>query len=206
MNAVFYRIEKITACISRIKIEELMNIISTPLNGVMIIEPRVFHDVRGYFFESFNDKNFKKYINSDVSFKQDNQSRSSRGVLRGLHYQDAPFEQGKLVRCVSGEVFDVAVDIRKESPTYGEWFGVILSGENNKQLWIPPGFAHGFLTLSEYAEFLYKTTEYYSPDHERCIKWDDADLKIEWPIMEYIISDKDQCGSTFSSLSTKEGV
>ncbi|HAT4085753.1 TPA: dTDP-4-dehydrorhamnose 3,5-epimerase, partial [Citrobacter freundii] len=155
---------------------------------------------------SYNDKEFKKYISSDVSFKQDNQSKSSKGVLRGLHYQEAPFEQGKLVRCVSGEVFDVAVDIRTESPTYGEWFGVVLSGENNKQLWIPPGFAHGFLTLSEHAEFLYKTTEYYSPDHERCIKWDDVDLKIEWPSMDYIISEKDQRGSTFSSLNTKEGV
>lgn len=183
-----------------------MNIINTPLSGVMVIEPRVFHDERGYFFESYNDKEFKKYISSDVSFKQDNQSKSSKGVLRGLHYQEAPFEQGKLVRCVSGEVFDVAVDIRTESPTYGEWFGVVLSGENNKQLWIPPGFAHGFLTLSEHAEFLYKTTEYYSPDHERCIKWDDVDLKIEWPSMEYIISEKDQRGSTFSSLNTKEGV
>ncbi|CAD5354665.1 TPA: dTDP-4-dehydrorhamnose 3,5-epimerase [Citrobacter freundii] len=183
-----------------------MNIINTPLSGVMVIEPRVFHDERGYFFESYNDKEFKKYISSDVSFKQDNQSKSSKGVLRGLHYQEAPFEQGKLVRCVSGEVFDVAVDIRTESPTYGEWFGVVLSGENNKQLWIPPGFAHGFLTLSEHAEFLYKTTEYYSPDHERCIKWDDVDLKIEWPSMDYIISEKDQRGSTFSSLNTKEGV
>lgn len=183
-----------------------MNIINTPLSGVMVIEPRVFHDERGYFFESYNDKEFKKYISSDVSFKQDNQSKSSKGVLRGLHYQEAPFEQGKLVRCVSGEVFDVAVDIRTESPTYGEWFGVVLSGENNKQLWSPPGFAHGFLTLSEHAEFLYKTTEYYSPDHERCIKWDDVDLKIEWPSMDYIISEKDQRGSTFSSLNTKEGV
>jgi dTDP-4-dehydrorhamnose 3,5-epimerase len=178
-----------------------MKITNTSLSGVMIIEPRVFHDERGYFFESFNEQNFRKNISSDISFKQDNQSRSVKGVLRGLHYQETPFAQGKLVRCVSGEVFDVAVDIRKESFTYGQWIGVVLSGDNNKQLWIPPGFAHGFLTLSEHAEFLYKTTDYYSPNHERCIKWNDGDLNIEWPAMEYIISEKDQHGSTFSSLS-----
>lgn len=120
-----------------------------------------------------------------------------------MHYQEAPFAQGKLVRCVTGQVFDVAVDIRKESPTYGQWVGVILSEENKKQLWIPAGFAHGFLTLSEHAEFLYKTTDYYSPAHERCIKWDDKDLNIEWPKMEYIISEKDQNGSTFASLNVQ---
>lgn len=178
-----------------------MKITNTSLHGVMTIEPRVFNDERGYFFESFNEKNFKEKINSDVSFKQDNQSRSVKGVLRGLHYQEAPFAQGKLVRCVSGEVFDVAVDIRKGSLTYGQWVGVVLSEENNKQLWIPPGFAHGFLTLSQYAEFLYKTTDYYSPTHERCIKWNDKDLNIEWPQMEYIISEKDQNGSAFASLN-----
>ncbi|MEW5562699.1 dTDP-4-dehydrorhamnose 3,5-epimerase [Enterobacter asburiae] len=181
-----------------------MKITNTSLNGVMIIEPRVFHDERGYFFESFNEKSFKENITSDVSFKQDNQSRSVKGVLRGLHYQVAPFAQGKLVRCVSGEVFDVAVDIRKDSHTYGQWVSVVLSEENKKQLWIPPGFAHGFLTLSEHAEFQYKTTNYYSPTHERCIKWNDADLNIEWPAMEYIISEKDQHGSIFSSLNLKD--
>jgi len=158
-----------------------MKITNTSLSGVMIIEPRLFHDQRGYFYESFNENKFKELIVSDVSFKQDNQSRSVKGVLRGLHYQEAPYAQGKLVRCVRGEVFDVAVDIRKESPTYGEWVGIVLSEENNKQLWIPAGFAHGFLTLSEKADFLYKTTDYYSPAHERCIKWDDTDLNIEWP-------------------------
>ncbi|EPK3894819.1 dTDP-4-dehydrorhamnose 3,5-epimerase [Enterobacter ludwigii] len=180
-----------------------MKISNTSLSGVLIIEPRVFHDERGYFFESFNEKNFEENIDPNVIFKQDNQSRSSKGVLRGLHYQEAPFAQGKLVRCVTGQVFDVAVDIRKESPTYGQWVGVILSEENKKQLWIPAGFAHGFLTLSEYAEFLYKTTDYYSPAHERCIKWDDKDLNIEWPKMEYIISEKDQNGSTFASLNVQ---
>ncbi len=180
-----------------------MKITNTSLSGVMIIEPRLFHDQRGYFYESFNENKFKELIVSDVSFKQDNQSRSVKGVLRGLHYQEAPYAQGKLVRCVRGEVFDVAVDIRKESPTYGEWVGIVLSEENNKQLWIPAGFAHGFLTLSEKADFLYKTTDYYSPAHERCIKWDDTDLNIEWPSMEYIISEKDMNGSTFSSLSSQ---
>lgn len=180
-----------------------MKITNTSLSGVMIIEPRLFHDQRGYFYESFNENKFKELIVSDVSFKQDNQSRSVKGVLRGLHYQEAPYAQGKLVRCVRGEVFDVAVDIRKESPTYGEWLGIVLSEENNKQLWIPAGFAHGFLTLSEKADFLYKTTDYYSPAHERCIKWDDTDLNIEWPSMEYIISEKDMNGSTFSSLSSQ---
>lgn len=180
-----------------------MKITNTSLSGVMIIEPRLFHDQRGYFYESFNENKFKQLIVSDVSFKQDNQSRSVKGVLRGLHYQEAPYAQGKLVRCVRGEVFDVAVDIRKESPTYGEWVGIVLSEENNKQLWIPAGFAHGFLTLSEKADFLYKTTDYYSPAHERCIKWDDTDLNIEWPSMEYIISEKDMNGSTFSSLSSQ---
>ena len=180
-----------------------MKISNTSLSGVLIIEPRVFHDERGYFFENFNEKNFKENIDPNVTFKQDNQSRSSKGVLRGLHYQEAPFAQGKLVRCVTGQVFDVAVDIRKESPTYGQWVGVILSEENKKQLWIPAGFAHGFLTLSEHAEFLYKTTDYYSPAHERCIKWDDKDLNIEWPKMEYIISEKDQNGLTFASLNAQ---
>lgn len=180
-----------------------MKITNTSLSGVMIIEPRLFHDQRGYFYESFNENKFKELIVSDVSFKQDNQSRSVKGVLRGLHYQEAPYAQGKLVRCVRGEVFDVAVDIRKESPTYGEWVGIVLSEENNKQLWIPAGFAHGFLTLSEKADFLYKTTDYYSPAQERCIKWDDTDLNIEWPSMEYIISEKDMNGSTFSSLSSQ---
>ncbi|UAN39419.1 MULTISPECIES: dTDP-4-dehydrorhamnose 3,5-epimerase [unclassified Enterobacter] len=180
-----------------------MKITNTSLSGVLIIEPRVFNDERGYFYESFNEKKFKEHIASDVIFKQDNQSKSTKGVLRGLHYQEAPFAQGKLVRCVTGQVFDVAVDIRKESPTYGQWVGVILSEENKKQLWIPAGFAHGFLTLSEHAEFLYKTTNYYSPAHERCIKWDDKDLNIKWPKLEYIISEKDENGSTFASLNVQ---
>jgi len=159
-----------------------MKVTQTKLAGVLVIEPRVFGDERGFFFESFNQRAFDEAAGAHVDFVQDNHSKSSRNVLRGLHYQLPPKAQGKLVRVVQGEVFDVAVDLRKNSKTFGHWVGEILSAENKKQLWIPAGFAHGFLTLSETAEFLYKTTDYYSPAHERCIRWDDAQLAIDWPM------------------------
>ena len=146
-----------------------MKIIPTEISDVLIIEPRVFEDERGFFFESFNQKQFDEAVGYPVNFVQDNHSKSVKGVLRGLHYQEEPYAQGKLVRCIAGEVFDVAVDIRKESPTYGKWVGVNLSAENKRQLWIPEGFAHGFLVLSEIAEFQYKTTNYYFPQNEKSI-------------------------------------
>jgi len=159
-----------------------MKVIETKIPGLLIIEPRVFGDERGFFFESYNEKVFNEATGVSPRFVQDNHSKSVKGVLRGLHYQLPPKAQGKLVRVVQGEVFDVAVDIRKGSPTYGQWVGEVLSAENKKQLWIPPGFAHGFLTLSDTAEFLYKTTDYWSPEHERAILWNDATLKIDWPL------------------------
>ncbi|MFC3531885.1 dTDP-4-dehydrorhamnose 3,5-epimerase [Vogesella facilis] len=175
-----------------------MKIIDTAISDVKIIEPAVFCDDRGVFFESFNQKRFEEAIGHKVDFVQDNHSRSVKGVLRGLHYQLAPHAQGKLVRCVVGEVFDVAVDIRKSSPTFGQWVGVNLSAENKRQLWIPEGFAHGFLTVSDEAEFLYKTTDYYAPESERSIIWDAADLNIDWPIAgQPSLSAKDLQGSHF---------
>ncbi|MGY3944243.1 dTDP-4-dehydrorhamnose 3,5-epimerase [Aeromonas tecta] len=159
-----------------------MNIIKTKIPDLFIIEPKVFGDERGFFFESFNQQQFESVIGRAVTFVQDNHSKSSRGVLRGLHYQLPPHAQGKLVRCVTGEVFDVAVDIRKSSPTFGQWVGVNLSAENKRQFWIPEGFAHGFVTLSDTAEFLYKTTAYYSPQCEASIRWNDIDIAIEWPL------------------------
>ena len=161
-----------------------MNIIKTAIPDVLIFEPKVFGDERGFFFESFNHKLFEEAVGYPVTFVQDNHSKSSKGVLRGLHYQLPPHAQGKLVRCVVGEVFDVAVDIRKSSPTFGKWVGVHLSGENKRQLWIPEGFAHGFFTLSDIAEFLYKTTSYYSPTHDRGIRWNDDSIMIDWPIKD----------------------
>lgn len=176
-----------------------MKIIPTEIPEVLIIEPRVFEDERGFFFESFNQKQFDEAVGYPVNFVQDNHSKSTQGVLRGLHYQKAPYAQGKLVRCIAGEVFDVAVDIRKESPTFGKWVGVNLSAENKKQLWIPEGFAHGFLVLSKTAEFVYKTTNYYSPAHEGSILWNDSNLNIGWPINNQNIqlSEKDKNGSCF---------
>ena len=159
-----------------------MKVTETKIPGLLIIEPRVFGDERGFFFESFNEKAFNEATGNNLPFVQDNHSKSAKGVLRGLHYQLPPKAQGKLVRVVQGEVFDVAVDIRKESSTYGQWVGEVLSADNKKQLWIPPGLAHGFLTLSDTAEFLYKTTDYWSPEHERAIRWNDATLKIDWPL------------------------
>jgi dTDP-4-dehydrorhamnose 3,5-epimerase len=171
-----------------------MNVIKTAIPDVLIFEPKVFGDERGFFFESFNHKLFEEAVGYPVTFVQDNHSQSSKGVLRGLHYQLPPDAQGKLVRCVAGEVFDVAVDIRKHSPTFGQWVGVHLSGENKRQLWIPEGFAHGFVTLTETAEFLYKTTNYYAPVSDRGIQWSDETLTIVWPTkcLELILSDKDK--------------
>ncbi|EEW0466670.1 TPA: dTDP-4-dehydrorhamnose 3,5-epimerase, partial [Escherichia coli] len=168
---------------------------------VLIFEPKVFGDERGFFMESFNQKVFEEAVGRKVEFVQDNHSKSSKGVLRGLHYQLEPYAQGKLVRCVVGEVFDVAVDIRKSSPTFGKWVGVNLSAENKRQLWIPEGFAHGFLVLSEIAEFVYKTTNYYHPESEGCIKWDDSFLMIDWPNKPIAISEKDKKGSSILRLN-----
>ena len=169
-----------------------MKVTSLKISDVKLIEPDVFKDERGFFYESYNQKIFNDAIGQNITFIQDNHSKSSKGVLRGLHYQVAPFAQGKLVRVVAGEVFDVAVDIRKDSPTYRQWVSEILSSENKKQLWIPEGFAHGFLALSNEVEFLYKTTNYYSKEHERLIPFDDDKLKIKWPHMsKYILSTKD---------------
>ncbi|PKO90717.1 MAG: dTDP-4-dehydrorhamnose 3,5-epimerase [Betaproteobacteria bacterium HGW-Betaproteobacteria-10] len=172
-----------------------MNIIPTTIPDLLIVEPKVFGDERGFFYESFNQKAFCAAIGQDVEFVQDNHSKSAKNVLRGLHYQVPPKAQGKLVRVVQGEVFDVAVDIRKGSKTFGHWAGLVLSAENKKQLWIPPGFAHGFLTLTDDAEFLYKTTDYYSPEHECCIAWNDPEIGIKWPLTAAPqLSVKDQQG------------
>lgn len=174
-----------------------MNVVATDLPGVLILEPKVFGDDRGFFYESYNQKVFQEATGLDVTFVQDNHSKSARNVLRGLHYQ-VKQPQGKLVRVVQGAVFDVAVDIRKESKTYGHWVGEILSAENKRQLWIPPGLAHGFVVLSETAEFLYKTTDYYAPAHERCIAWNDPDLAIDWQFDgEPLLSAKDAAGQRF---------
>ena len=153
----------------------------TPLEGVLILDPQIFGDARGFFYESFNARDFEKATGLQRTFVQDNHSKSSKGVLRGMHYQ-TQHAQGKLVRVTQGEVFDVAVDIRKESPTFGQWYGLELSAENKKQLWVPEGLAHGFLVTSESAEFLYKTTDYYYPEFERSLLWNDADVGIEWPL------------------------
>ncbi|WP_038197790.1 dTDP-4-dehydrorhamnose 3,5-epimerase [Xenorhabdus bovienii] len=171
-----------------------MNIIKTEIPDVLIFEPRVFEDHRGFFFESFNHNIFEGIIGYPVNFVQDNYSKSTRAVLRGLHFQRKPYAQGKLVRCIVGEVFDVAVDIRKDSSTFGKWIGVCLSAENKRQLWIPEGFAHGFLVLSETAEFLYKTTNYYAPEYEDTIIWSDKNININWPKLDkpYILSVKDK--------------
>ena len=168
-----------------------MNVVQTEIPGLMVLEPRVFGDDRGFFMESFNQAFFETLTGFTGLFVQDNHSRSQQHVLRGLHYQlERP--QGKLVRVVAGEVYDVAVDIRRSSPSFGKWSGVILSAENRRQLWVPPGFAHGFIVLSPTADFLYKTTDYYAPQFERAIRWDDPDLAIDWPSdVPPIISAKD---------------
>lgn len=181
-----------------------MKIIPTTISDVLIIEPKVFGDERGFFFESFNKKQFKTLTGIDKEFVQDNHSLSSRGVLRGLHYQIKQ-PQGKLVRVVHGEVFDVAVDLRKSSVTFGQWAGVNLSAENKRQLWVPEGFAHGFIVLSESAEFLYKTTDYYAPEFERCIRWNDAELGIDWQYTgEPLVSGKDASGVSFKEADIFE--
>jgi dTDP-4-dehydrorhamnose 3,5-epimerase len=173
-----------------------MPIIATPtaIPDVLVLEPTVFGDARGFFFESFNAREFKEATGLDVTFVQDNHSRSAKGVLRGMHYQ-IQHPQGKLVRVVQGEVFDVAVDLRQSSPTFGRWVGQVLSAENRKQIWIPPGFAHGFVVLSDAAEFLYKTTDYWYPEHERCLLWNDPEVGIAWPIGgEPQLAAKDRAG------------
>ncbi|UCV05871.1 dTDP-4-dehydrorhamnose 3,5-epimerase [Dechloromonas denitrificans] len=178
-----------------------MNIIPTKISDLLIVEPKIFGDERGFFYESFNQKAFSEAIGQKIEFVQDNHSRSAKDVLRGLHYQIAPKEQGKLVRVVLGEVFDVAVDIRRGSSTFGQWVGLILSAENKRQLWIPPGFAHGFLTLSGCAESLYKTTNYYAPEYERCIAWNDPEIGIKWPLAtEPLLSLKDRQGGRLASI------
>tara|TARA_Y100000592_G_scaffold93394_1_gene156532 strand:+ start:1809 stop:2357 length:549 start_codon:yes stop_codon:yes gene_type:complete len=180
-----------------------VKVIETALPEVLILEPQVFGDERGFFFESFNAKRFAEATGLQRDFVQDNHSRSARGVLRGLHYQ-LQQTQGKLVRVSAGEVYDVAVDVRRSSANFGKWVGVHLSAENKRQLWVPEGFAHGFLVLSDYAEFLYKTTDYYAPAHERCIYWDDAQLAIDWPLdgLTPQLSLKDQQGVSLSEAET----
>ncbi|BHI64524.1 TPA: dTDP-4-dehydrorhamnose 3,5-epimerase [Escherichia coli] len=176
-----------------------MNVIKTEIPEVLIFEPKKFEDSRGYFFESFNQRLFEDAVGKEILFVQDNQSYSSKNVLRGLHYQSEPYAQGKLVRCIMGEVFDVAVDIRKESESYGQWVGVFLSENNNRQLWIPEGFAHGFLVKSDKAIFTYKCTNFYNPSAENTIRWDSPDLAIEWPLddEDLLISEKDLLGRKF---------
>lgn len=177
-----------------------MNVTDTKIEDVKVIQPTVFEDERGFFFESFNHKIFEDLLGHSVNFVQDNHSKSQKGILRGLHYQLPPHAQGKLVRVVEGEVFDVAVDIRKSSPTFGQWVGEFLSAENKKQLWIPEGFAHGFLTLSNTADFLYKTTDYYSKEHERSIVWSDETINITWPQqVEVYVSKKDKNAASLKS-------
>lgn len=181
-----------------------MQVTPTAIPEVLVLEPKVFGDDRGFFFESFNKKGFLETTGLDVDFVQDNHSKSARNVLRGLHYQIL-HSQGKLVRVVQGAVFDVTVDIRKSSPTFGRHVAVELSAENKKQLWIPPGFAHGFLVLTDTAEFLYKTTDYYHPEHERCIAWDDPMLGIQWPVgISPLLSAKDRQGALLSQAAVFE--
>ena len=176
-----------------------MNVIKTAIPDVMIIEPKVFGDARGFFYESFNQRQFEELTGTAPVFVQDNHSRSARGVLRGLHYQMQQ-TQGKLVRVTSGEVFDVCVDLRRSSPTFGKSVSVILSAENHRQFWVPPGFAHGFLVTSDSAEFLYKTTDYYAPEYERSLLWNDPALGIEWPLQqEPLLSVKDKAGVPLAS-------
>ncbi|CDH07103.1 dTDP-4-deoxyrhamnose-3,5-epimerase [Xenorhabdus bovienii str. oregonense] len=180
-----------------------MNVIKTEIPEVLILEPKVFGDHRGFFFESFNQKQFEDIVGYPVNFVQDNHSKSTKGVLRGLHFQKAPYAQGKLVRCVSGEVFDVAVDIRKDSPTFGKWIGVILSAENKRQLWIPEGFSHGFFVLSDTAELFYKATNFYKPELEGSINWNDKDISIDWPFGEVkpTLSNKDTNALSLRNLT-----
>lgn len=183
-----------------------MNIVKTDIPDLIVLEPKVFSDERGFFMESYNQIEFEKAIGRHVNFVQDNHSKSSKGVLRGLHYQLAPYAQAKLVRCVVGQVFDVAVDLRKNSPTFKKWFGITLSAENKRQLWIPEGFAHGFLVTSDEAEFIYKTTNYYAPGQQQAIIYNDPILNIDWPFCSSALSlsQKDQEAKLFSELLDSE--
>ena len=179
-----------------------MKVTPTDLPGVLLLEPAVYGDERGFFMESYNRRTFAEHVTPGVEFVQDNHSRSARGVLRGLHYQIRQ-PQGKLVRVTSGAVFDVAVDLRRSSASFGRWIGVELSAENKAQLWIPPGFGHGYLVLSESADFLYKASDYYAPEHERCILWNDPDLNVRWPLdAEPVLSETDRSGTPFRSAET----
>jgi dTDP-4-dehydrorhamnose 3,5-epimerase len=183
-----------------------MKATATTIPEVLVLEPKVFGDARGFFYESFNQRAFNAATGLDVRFVQDNHSRSAKGVLRGLHYQ-LQQPQGKLVRVVRGSVFDVAVDLRKSSPTFGKWVCIELSEENNRQFWVPAGFAHGFLVLSETADFLYKTTDYYAPEHERCVIWDDPSIGISWPLdsldgAQPQLSGKDRVGVRLEAAET----
>ena len=180
-----------------------MKITRTKINGCLVIEPKVFGDERGFFLETFQAGRYREKAGIDLPFVQDNHSRSTKGVLRGLHFQKTK-PQGKLVRVVRGEVFDVAVDIRKGSPTFGQWEGVWLSEENRKQFWLPPGLAHGFVVTSETADFEYKCTDYYDPTDEGCLIWNDPDVGIEWPIEEPVLSEKDQQGSLLKDLMLED--
>lgn len=181
-----------------------MQVIQTAIPDVLIIEPKVFGDDRGFFYESFNQKSFEELTGVKANFVQDNHSKSAVNVLRGLHYQIQQ-PQGKLVRVAVGEVFDVAVDLRRQSSTFGQWVGVLLSAENKRQLWVPPGFGHGFLVLKEGTEFLYKTTDYYAPQHERCVRWDDPAIGIEWPIIgSPVLSAKDKVGADLANAEVFE--
>lgn len=181
-----------------------MNITATAIPDVLLMEPTVFGDDRGFFYESFNEQKWEELTGLQTRFVQDNHSRSARNVLRGIHYQIKQ-PQGKLVRVVVGEVFDVAVDLRRSSPTFGQWVGEYLSAENKKSLWVPEGFGHGFLVLSDAAEFLYRTTDFYAPEHERCIIWNDTDININWPLGgDPILSEKDNKGSLFSQAEYYE--
>ena len=174
-----------------------MDVIETAIPDVKLLKPKLFGDERGFFMESYNQKTLQDLCGLDVDFVQDNHSRSTKNVLRGLHYQMEQ-AQGKLVRVVSGEVFDVAVDLRQSSATFGQWVGTVLSGQNHHQFYVPPGFAHGFVVLSDTADFLYKTTDYYAPQYEKCIRWDDPDIGIEWPMdAEPSLSEKDKAGVSF---------
>ena len=181
-----------------------MNVEKTPLEGVLILEPRVFGDDRGWFYESFNAARFNEIVGKDVNFVQDNHSRSARGVLRGIHFQTAGAAQGKLVRATAGEIFDIAVDLRKSSPTFGQWTGARLSAENKRQLWVPAGFGHAFVVTSDMAEVQYKVDAYWSPDHERSLRWDDPSIGIDWPdVGEIQLSDKDRVAPDLNLLNAQ---
>ncbi len=178
-----------------------MKVTALNIPDVLLIEPEVFGDDRGFFFESFNQKRFEEAVGHKINFVQDNHSKTVKGVLRGLHYQLPPKAQGKLVRVTQGEVFDVAVDLRQSSPSFGKWVGDILSSDNKKQLWIPEGFAHGFVTLSDTSEFLYKTTDFYSKEYERAIRWDDEVIGIKWPMKNVSLSAKDETAKNFTEAT-----